>query len=283
MTYLLAFGCAFLAQKRAAFGQLTRTREPIRTTLTRTEQSCASHAESSQPFFWHILQMPCLLPWQKMTTLTLASLLPPHFRSLILPLVLILSGCSKPEVTTYRVAKEKDPELPANLTASTAAAPTAPGGDMANTAVAVASGPSLSWTAPAAWQAKPLGAMRKGSFTVVGEAGATADLSITAFPGAVGGDLANINRWRGQVALPPITDADLPAATTRFTANGLAFSVVDLASADPANPQRILGGMTPYQGAMWFFKLTGPDALVANAKPAFLEFLKTVKVAAPTP
>jgi len=197
---------------------------------------------------------------------------------------LLLSGCNKAEVTTYRVAKERDAELPAHLTAPSSpspTAPTAPGGDMANTAVATASGPALIWTAPAAWQAKPLGAMRKGSFSVVGEAGATADLSVTAFPGAVGGDLANINRWRGQVALPPITDADLPSATIRLTANSLEFSVVDLASTDPANPQRILGGMTPYQGAMWFFKLSGPDALVASVKPAFLEFLKTVKVAAP--
>jgi hypothetical protein len=219
-----------------------------------------------------------------MTTSTIPALLLSSPRRLLLALCLLLTGCNKAEVTSYRVPKEKDAELPANLTAPTPAnsATSAPSGEMANTAVATAGGPSLTWMAPAAWQAKPPGAMRKGSFTVLGEAGATADLSITAFPGAVGGDLANINRWRGQVALPPITDAELPTATTRFTANGLAFSVVDLASADPANPQRILGGMTPYQGAMWFFKLTGPDALVASAKPAFLEFLQTVKIAAPT-
>ncbi len=207
--------------------------------------------------------------------------------------VLLASGCSKTEVTSYRVAKEKDAELPPSMTAPANTAPTPPekltssptaaatGADMAATPVPTANGPGLTWTAPSAWQAKPLGAMRKGSFNLVGEGGATADLSITAFPGAVGGDLANINRWRGQVALPPITEAELPKATQRFTANGLEFSVVDLASADPANPQRILGGMTPYQGAMWFFKLTGPDALVAGAKPAFLDFLKTVKAATP--
>lgn len=211
----------------------------------------------------------------------------------VLALALLMGGCSKTEVTSYRVAKEKDAELPGSMTAPANTSPTPPekltstpspaaaGADMAATPVPTAGGPGLTWTAPSAWQAKPVGAMRKGSFNVVGEGGATADLSITAFPGAVGGDLANINRWRGQVALPPITEADLPKATERFTANGLEFSVVDLASADPANSQRILGGMTPYQGAMWFFKLTGPDALVAGAKPAFLDFLKTVKAATP--
>lgn len=217
-----------------------------------------------------------------MTTFPLSALLLYSPIRRLLALSLLLTGCNKAEVTSYRVPKEKDAELPANMTAPNAATATRPSGEMANAAVASAGGPNLTWTAPAAWQAKPLGAMRKGSFNVVGEAGASADLSITAFPGAVGGDLANINRWRGQVALPPITVADLPKATTRFTANGLAFSVVDLASADPANLQRILGGFTPFQGAMWFFKLTGPDTLVASAKPAFLEFLQTVKIAEPT-
>ena len=207
-------------------------------------------------------------------------------------LAVLLTGCAKTETASYRVPKEKDAELPSSMVTPAATSPTpvdqlvstpaaAPGGNMAGTPVATAGGPGLTWTAPATWQAKPLGAMRKGSFTVTGDAGATADLSITAFPGAVGGELANVNRWRGQVALPPIAEGDLAASVTRFTANGLPFTVVDLASADPANPQRILGGMVPYQGAMWFFKLTGPAALVTAAKPAFLDFLKTVQTATP--
>jgi hypothetical protein len=227
---------------------------------------------------------------QKMTTVSrlFARLCASH--GTVLLSALLLAGCSKTEVTSYRVPKEKDAELPASMTSAASTSPTPPekltapagaGGEMANTAVPTASGPGLTWTAPADWQTKPLGAMRKGSFTVVGEAGATADLSITAFPGAVGGELANINRWRGQVGLPPITDADLATAATRFTANSLPFTVVDLVSADPASPQRILGGMTPHEGAMWFFKLTGPDALVGKAKPAFLDFLKTVKTKTP--
>jgi hypothetical protein len=213
-------------------------------------------------------------------------------RGLSFALVLLLTGCGKTDVAAYRVPKEKDAELPSSMTTAANTSPTpvekltslpaaAPGGNMAGTPVATAGGPGLTWDAPATWEAKPLGAMRKGSFTVRGNGDATADLSITAFPGAVGGELANINRWRGQVALPPIAEGDLLSAATRFTQNGLNFTVVDLASADPANPQRILGGMTPFEGAMWFFKLTGPDALVAQAKPAFLEFLKTVKTAKP--
>ena len=207
--------------------------------------------------------------------------------TLTLLALLALAGCSKNELVSYRVPKEKDATLP--VTVATSAAPLAApatatdpaGAGMAATPVATASGPGLTWTAPAAWQAKPLGPMRKGSFTVPGDAGAAADLSITAFPGAVGGEFANINRWRGQLSLPPITEAELPAAVTRLSQNGLTFTLVDLVSAEATAPQRMLGAMVPYEGAMWFFKLSGPDALVATAKPAFIEFLKTVKVAAP--
>jgi|GEM_PF-5398389 len=37
--------------------------------------------------------------------------------------------------------------------------------------------------------------------------------------------------------------------------------------------------MTPYQGAMWFFKLTGMDPLVGSAKSDFLVFLNSIKAA----
>ncbi len=150
---------------------------------------------------------------------------------------------------------------------------------MTNTVVPPEAGPGLAWTAPTRWQSKPGSVMRKGSYIVAGEGGVTADLSITAFPGAVGGELANTNRWRGQLGLPPLAESELEAAVTRLNANDLAFTLVDGASTG-ADAKRILGAMVPYQGAMWFFKLTGPDALVAREKPVFVEFLQTVRPSA---
>jgi len=210
-------------------------------------------------------------------------------RGRLLVLVLLLSGCERNEVAAYRVPKEPDVSLPAvaatapAATPATAAAdaPNPSAGRMADTSVAAAAGPGLVWTAPAGWEPKPLGAMRKGSYTIAGDAGATADLSITAFPGAVGGEFANVNRWRGQLSLPPIAESDLAAAVTHLSSNGLTFTLVDLAGAGAASPQRMLGAMTPSGGAMWFFKLSGPDALVAATKPAFLDFIQTVRSAAP--
>ena len=190
-------------------------------------------------------------------------------------LSLIAAGCRKEEVTSYRIPKEAAPAPMAP-----AAAPAMGGANpsMANTAVATASGAGLAWTAPAHWTSKPAGAMRKGSYTVKG-AGGEADLSITAFPGDVGGDLANLNRWRGQLQLPPVAQSEFEATTQHLDRNGLHLTVVDIAGTG-AGAQRILGAMVPHDGSTWFFKLMGPDATVAGEKAAFQAFLDTVKPAA---
>jgi hypothetical protein len=148
---------------------------------------------------------------------------------------------------------------------------------MADTAVPTASGADLAWQAPAEWTPKAPGAMRKASYGVPG-AGAEAELSITAFPGEVGGELANVNRWRGQIGLTPLRPEELDASVSREQANGLSFTVVELApgGGDP-NGKAILGAIVPYQGSTWFFKLTGPGPSVKASKPAFILFLRSVR------
>jgi hypothetical protein len=202
--------------------------------------------------------------------------LPPSVLTLVIGLT---TGCQKEEITTYRIPKEQHPSAKTAASTPPATSPTPAGGDMANTAVATASGAPLAWTPPAAWTAKPAGAMRKGSYTVKGDEG-EADFAITAFPGDVGGDLANLNRWRGQLSLPPLNQSDFAAATEHVDHNGLHMTVVDILGTGD-KPQRILGAMIPHGGATWFFKLTGPAALVAREKPAFTAFLATIKPAAP--
>lgn len=186
---------------------------------------------------------------------------------------LLTSGCREREITTYRVAKEKEAPPPAAGGSSQGApAPSGPAA-MTNATVPTADGASLTWTPPAHWQVKPASAMRKGSYAVPTDGGPPADLSITAFPGDVGGEPANINRWRGQIQLSPGSDADLAAAITRFEHGGLKFAVVDFENGQ----QRVLGAIIPFAGSTWFVKLTGPTTELAKEKPAFLAFLKTVR------
>ena len=199
-------------------------------------------------------------------------------RTLLLALAastLLLTACGDDPVAVYRVPKEKEPELPAAGADAAGQAP-APGPAMADTAVPTASGEALVWQAPAQWVQKAASAMRKGSYSVPGDGGES-DLSITAFPGDVGGELANVNRWRGQIALTPIGPEELDSAVSRVEENGLKMTVVELASkGDPGN-KAILGAIVPYAGSTWFFRLAGPGTSVKAAKPAFREFLHTVR------
>lgn len=189
---------------------------------------------------------------------------------------LLLAACGEERVSTYEVPKEKEPEVPVAAPDAASQAPASPGAAMADTAVPTASGEALVWQAPSPWAPKPASAMRKGSYSVPGEGGES-DLSITAFPGDVGGELQNVNRWRGQIGLAPLAPEDLEASVHRVEANGLKITIVELEpKGDPAG-KAILGAMVPFGGSTWFFKLMGPGASVKAAKPAFLEFLHTVR------
>jgi hypothetical protein len=186
----------------------------------------------------------------------------------------LLASCKDREIATYRAPKDPAPTMPMPGSAAPAA-----GDSMAATAVPTGSD-SLSWTAPASWTAKAPGAMRKGSFSVKGDGGAEADLSITAFPGDTGGLLANLNRWRGQVSLPPLAEGQLDGVIEHLDADTLHFEIVDFVGSAKGAPTRLLGAVLSRPGETWFFKLMGPDALVAAQKNEFETFLRSVKESA---
>jgi hypothetical protein len=203
--------------------------------------------------------------------------MPPRVCTLALvAATLLLTACGEEKVATYRVPKEKDTELPLAAADSGSQAAPAPGAAMADAAVPTAEGAQLVWQAPPQWAPKPASAMRKASYNVPGEGGES-DLSVTAFPGDVGGELMNVNRWRGQVGLAPIRPEELEASVRRLEANGLRFTIVELEPGAGPGAKAMLGAMVPYGGSTWFFKLMGPGPSVASAKPAFIEFLRTVR------
>lgn len=194
--------------------------------------------------------------------------------------LLALGACRDAKVTAYETPKEATAPAPKAQSphGSMPSAPASGDAAMASQAVPTAAGPSLTWTAPAHWQSRQGSTMRKATFAVVGEGGATADLAVTAFPGDVGGDAANVNRWRGQVGLPALGEAEALASIQRLEVNGLKVGIVDIG--DPAaNGVHMLGAMVPFEGATWFFKLLGPAPLVTSQKEAFVEFVKTLKPA----
>jgi hypothetical protein len=193
--------------------------------------------------------------------------------ALITGSILCLAGCRDAEVQAYRVPKEALPPPPP---------PGAAGHAHENPhgnphALPAAAGATLTWQAPAHWQEQPAGGFRRGSFSIPGPDGSAADFSIIAFPGAAGGLAENLNRWRGQLGLPNQSQAQIDAGIEHFDGRGgLHFDLVDYAGTANGEPTRIVGAVAQFGGESWFFKVMGPDALVAGDKPAFIDFLHTV-------
>jgi hypothetical protein len=189
----------------------------------------------------------------------------------LLAAALLLNGCRDEKIRSYRVAKEErrpSPTMP-GLPAQTATAP------------------SIHWQKPEGWQEQPARSMRVASFLVTGDGDKKADMAVTTFPGDVGGDFANVNRWRNQIQLPPIEESALAGAVSQFDLPAGKFQLVDLISAEPLldgkYKARILGAWLKQPERTWFFKLAGESELVGAQRDAFLDFLKSVHFDASQP
>jgi hypothetical protein len=181
----------------------------------------------------------------------------PHF--LLLATALLTASCGREPIRTYKVAKEN----PAALSQTVPGAMAAP----------VASG--ITWDAPAGWEARAPNSVRIGSYAIPNPAGEPADFAITSFPGDVGGDLANVNRWRNQIGLAPIGADELPGVLKPVAAPAGEFLVVNFMN--PEMGVRVLAAIFKQPAKTWFFKLAGPDAVVAASESAFLGLLQTVQ------
>ncbi|HUG10811.1 MAG TPA: hypothetical protein VMM36_07345 [Opitutaceae bacterium] len=184
----------------------------------------------------------------------------PHI--LLLATVLLTASCGKEPVRTYRVAKENTAAMPQP----------APGGGLTS----VASG--VTWESPAGWDARAPTSVRIGNYAIPNPAGEPADFAITSFPGDVGGDLANVNRWRNQIGMPPIGAEELPGVLNSITAPAGDFLVVNFMN--PEMSVRVIAAIFKQPDKTWFFKLAGPDAVVAAQETALLGLLQTVRFGA---
>lgn len=141
---------------------------------------------------------------------------------------------------------------------------------------------SLKWTLPQGWDAMPAAGMRKGSFMVNGKPDMTADVSIISLPGGAGGFLPNVNRWRGQISLPPLNEAEFSKAASQVDVRGQSAIVVDMVSQGVLEKKkyrtRVIGSILVKGGECWFFKMMGDDALVESQKKAFIDFVKSVEI-----
>ncbi len=189
----------------------------------------------------------------------------------LLLLVPALAGCGRNDIQVYRVSKEQpQASAPDNAQAQNMGMP-AGHADLSGA-------PRIQCKAPSGWEEAPAGQMRVASFRVKGDTGKQADVSVIPLPGLAGSDLDNVNRWRGQVGQPPVTDSELPKVAQPVEIGGQTAQLYEQAGQNPSSgeKERILAAVLRRDGVAWFFKMTGDEALVSQQKPAFVEFLKSV-------
>jgi hypothetical protein len=169
--------------------------------------------------------------------------------------VLLLCACRDEEITRRRVAKDDSP----------ISAPEAP-----------AASHALRWTLPNGWKELPGSGMRLATMIPPGDG--KLEATVISLPGDVGGELANVTRWRGQIGLAPLDEAGLARARTRTASRAGAVTVYDFTSAGDQKT-RLIAGTISSEGRMWFFKLLGDEAPAAAARPGFMSLLASLHAA----
>lgn len=132
--------------------------------------------------------------------------------------------------------------------------------------------PEIKWDVPEGWTAAPPAPMRFASF-VAEKNGEKADISVVTFPGDGGSDVDNINRWRQQIGLPIVGAEVLKSMIAPVHANDVHLDSVDMTGATA----RVLAAWTRHNGNAWFFKMSGPPALLEQEKPKFAAFLHSIR------
>ena len=108
-----------------------------------------------------------------------------------------------------------------------------------------------------------------------------ADMSISAFPGDVGGQLANVNRWRRQVGLGPVAPEALDGFITNLEISGMpAWQVLFTGPATASmggEPVTMRVSVVSHEGTTWFFKFMGMESAVKAEQANYDDFISSIK------
>ena len=187
-------------------------------------------------------------------------------------LLLASTGCGRDDVSHYRVPKQ----------AAAPAGEAAPGAGMPGMAGSVPPPPDVSttgelqWALPRGWTDSRTGGMRYA--TLKPTAAGTIDVSVTVFPGPAGGEIANVNRWRNQIGLPPVDDAALARDRKTLKSPAGSVTIFDYTS-DGQTKTRLVAAILFAGGNSWFVKMVGDVGPVAASRADFIRLLESLRLA----
>ena len=193
-------------------------------------------------------------------------------------------GCRSDEVSHFRVPKEAPfaqsgprPAMPPMPMGERTGEPAGAPGATPDMPPPPAPRASLKWSLPRGWSEQPGGGtMRFATFKAPFEG--KLEATVVVLPGQAGGELANVNRWRGQIGLPGYDEAGLAKARTVLRTKAGALNVYDFTSEGQVKSRMVAGYISTPDGNTWVLKLTGDAAPVAKAKSDFMSILGSVRL-----
>lgn len=133
---------------------------------------------------------------------------------------------------------------------------------------------SPAWTVPERWTAVPGDRpMRFATFEIPDESGPI-EVAVTQFPGHVGGELANVNRWRGQMGLPAAAEAELEDLVDRFEAPGYTGYIARVEGAE--SHMLAVGVYEAAADRTWFVRATAAPEAIDRVAPEVIAFARSI-------
>ena len=142
------------------------------------------------------------------------------------------------------------------------------------------SGPSeLTFSLPSGWKKAPNDTFSRYAFVVEGEE-AAARVTITALRANPSPQylLANVNRWRAQVDLPPWSLEDLEKGLEDIEFLGGQAKLIVALPEKRAGLQGIIGVIGIHGSTAWFIKMKGDAELLEQKRGQFETFVKSIRI-----
>lgn len=135
----------------------------------------------------------------------------------------------------------------------------------------------IKYETPDGWKPGRSGGMRKAAFNISAD-GESGEVTIIDLPGPQNPLLLNVNRWRGQVGLKEISEAELPKESETLKAGDLDATYVKLIGPESAQPRpAILGAIIYRDNLAWFIKYTGSAKLAEQEAARFKQFVESIR------
>lgn len=189
--------------------------------------------------------------------------------AILLTTAMLFAGCEKDDqIRTYQAPKDQVVQTQPDAAPHSSEPPPLPAGAALPNQAAPQ---SLSWTVPDGWKATEGNSMTAAAFAV-SDANPQVKCTVTPLaliPNAV---QSNVNRWEGQLGLPPTEPKDMVKKIKPVQVGDQLVNVVDLQS----DKLQMLGAIIE-RDQLWFIKLAGPKEVVSAQTEKFDAFIKSLK------